>query len=196
MSSENSINSIRLYLTYNLMEISFEVYNLTDDGNIPNSKYPVIVYHHAFAMEGEPAADFLEGRFTANNWTNAFRLRVYDYHHYHTNTHEVLGVYAGNALLQLGGPDGEKLHVRAGDIIVLPAGTGHISLSHSDDFAVVGAYPNGIHPDLIKMTDERPDNIRAQVDSVPVPQDDPWYGRSPAGMVNSWKERVSRTDID
>ena len=131
------------------MENNFENINLSDDGTIPNSKYPVIVYHAAFTMEGDAAADFLEKRFAQNGWSNAFRWPIYDYHHYHSNTHEVLGVYAGNAWLQLGGPYGQKLQVRPGDVIVLPTGTGHISLSHSDDFAVVGAYPDGIEPDLI-----------------------------------------------
>ncbi|MBB5440599.1 uncharacterized protein YjlB [Pedobacter sp. AK017] len=174
------------------MEITFEIYNLSDDGTIPNSKYPVIVYHHAFTMEGKPAADFLETRFAENGWSNAFRWRVYDYHHYHTNTHEVLGVYAGNALLQLGGPNGEKLHVRPGDVIVLPAGTGHISLSRSDDFAVVGAYPDGAEPDLIKLGDKRPDGVREKVDGIPVPDHDPLYGDASGGMVGSWNERGAR----
>ncbi|HKG06414.1 MAG TPA: cupin domain-containing protein [Pedobacter sp.] len=102
-------------------------------------------------MEGKPAADFLENRFSENGWSNSFRWQVYDYHHYHTNTHEVLGVYAGNASLQLGGPEGEKLNVRPGDIMVLPMGTGHIALSHSAGFAVVGAYSDGVKPDLVKL---------------------------------------------
>lgn len=174
------------------MNASFEIFNLNDDGVIPNSKYPVIVYHHAFTGDGKTAADFLEKRFAENGWSNAFRWRVYDFHHYHSNTHEVLGVYSGNALLQLGGPNGEKLQVRPGDIIVLPAGTGHISLSQSDDFEVVGAYPNGAEPDLIKLEDEQPEGIRNQVDHVPVPESDPFYGHASAGMVSSWKERLGR----
>jgi uncharacterized protein YjlB len=174
------------------METTYEIYNLTDDGTIPNSKYPVIVYHQAFTMEGSPAADFLEKRFAENGWSNAFRWRVYNYHHYHTNTHEVLGVYVGNALLQFGGPNGEKIQVRPGDIIVLPAGTGHISLSHSDDFSVVGAYPNGKEPDLIKITDPRPEGVTGKVDGVPVPENDPFFGIESAGMVRSWTERETR----
>ena len=143
-------------------------------------------------MEDEPAAAFLEHRFAENGWGNAFRWRVYDYHHYHTNTHEVLGVYAGNALLQLGGPKGEKMHVRPGDVLVLPGGTGHICLSHSDDFAVVGAYPNGEQPDLIKITDERPDGVAEKVDGIPVLEKDPFYGKAASGMVSSWVEREQR----
>ncbi|MEJ5995616.1 cupin domain-containing protein [Pedobacter sp. Du54] len=168
------------------MEGTFEIVNLFDDGTIPNSKYPVIIYHTVFATEGDFAANFLEKRFAQNGWSNSFRWRVYDYHHYHTNTHEVLGVYAGNALLQLGGPEGEKMQVRPGDVIMIPAGTGHISLSHSDDFAVVGAYPRGIEPDLIKLGDQRPDGVRDKVDKVPVPQKDPLFGQEPQGMVSIW----------
>jgi len=174
------------------MDTTFEVYNLSDDGVIPNSKFPVIVYHQVFTMEGKAAADFLEERFASNNWRNPFRWQIYDFHHYHSNAHEVLGVYAGNALLQLGGPKGEKLQVRPGDVIVLPAGTGHIALSHSDDFAVVGAYPNGMEPDLIKLEDRRPEAVTNVVDAVAVPEYDPLYGSSPEGLVPSWKERAGR----
>jgi uncharacterized protein YjlB len=176
------------------MDASFEIYNLTDDGSIPNSKYPVIIYHNAFGGDAPGAADFLEERFAENGWSNAFRWRIYDYHHYHTNTHEVLGVFAGNALLQLGGPNGEKLQVRSGDIIVLPAGTGHISLSHSDDFAVVGAYPNGTQPDLKKISDERPKGLREKVDAVPVPKFDPLYGDDESMMRSFWNDCSKRAD--
>jgi uncharacterized protein YjlB len=174
------------------MDASFEILNLTDDGTIPNSKYPVIVYHNAFSMEGDAAADLLQNRFADNGWTNSFRWKVYDFHHYHSNTHEVLGVYAGNALLQLGGPHGEKLQVRSGDIMILPAGTGHISLSHSSDFQVVGAYPGGVEPDLIKIDDQRQPEILQKVDAVAVPSSDPFYGIRQEGIVTSWSERASR----
>lgn len=174
------------------MDASFEIYNLTDDERIPNSKFPVIVYHNVFNLEGDQGADLLEKRFAENGWSNAFRWRVYDYHHYHPNTHEVLGVYAGTAYLQLGGPAGEKLDVKVGDVIVLPAGTGHISLSHSADFAVVGAYPGAEEPDLIRLDDLRPQGVREKVDAVPVPELDPWFGNEQEGMVGSWSERVGR----
>ena len=99
-------------------------------------------------------------------------------------------MYDGNALLQLGGPGGEKLHVRSGDIIILPAGTGHISLSYSDDFAVVGAYPKGAEPDLVKITDKRPDGVREKVDAVPIP-DDPVFGAGKTGLLTHWNAKVN-----
>jgi uncharacterized protein YjlB len=161
---------------------------LHDDGTIPNSKYPVLMYHRLLGEE-QPAkdrADWLEACFAKNNWLNTFRWKVYNYHHYHSNTHEVLGVYAGEALLQLGGEKGKKIKVVPGDVIILPAGTGHTSLQHSPDFGVVGAYPNGIEPDLISLSDARPDGVRQQVESVPVPELDPVYGVSSALQMH-WK---------
>ncbi|WP_442591376.1 hypothetical protein ACSBL2_09120 [Pedobacter sp. AW31-3R] len=170
------------------MKKNFELYQLADDGLIPNSCYPLIVYHNV--LDGHPgnAADFLEDGFAKNVWGNAFRWRVYDFHHYHTNTHEVLGVYVGTAELQLGGPQGKLLHVAPGDVLVLPAGTGHISLVHSDDFAVVGAYPGGVEPDLIKLTDSRPEAVREQVDGIPVPELDPVFGDHQDAALRRWDE--------
>ncbi|MEJ2880973.1 cupin domain-containing protein [Pedobacter sp. GR22-6] len=174
------------------MESKTEILNLGDDGIIPNSKYPVVIYHGVFDENGKITADFLEERFAQNGWSNAFRWRVYDYHHYHTNTHEVLGVYKGTAELQLGGPQGEKINVEPGDVIILPAGTGHISLGDSKDFAVVGAYPNGQEPDLIRLEDPRPEHVQQTVDSIPVPESDPVYGKAAESLLASWKESAER----
>lgn len=164
-----------------------EIYHFTDDGIIPNNRHPVVVFRQVFNLVPELGADWLEGHFAENGWTNAFRWRVYDYHHYHSNTHEVLGVYAGNALLQLGGEHGQQIQTDIGDVLIMPAGTGHKSIRHSDDFAVVGAYPDGKEPDLIRLEDERPKNVREKVDQVPLPENDPLYGKSEEGLLNFWK---------
>jgi uncharacterized protein YjlB len=157
-----------------------------DDGVIPNSKYPLLLYHEAFAARGEKAAEWLETTFAGNNWSNSWRWGVYPFHHYHSNTHEVLGVFSGSALLHLGGEKGEKVKVQAGDIIVIPAGVGHKCIDHTDDFTVVGAYPNGMNPDLKRgEKSERPEADQ-NISAVPVPDTDPLLGKS-GGLIKSWK---------
>lgn len=36
---------------------------------------------------------------------------------------------------------GQKIHLKAGDVIVLPAGTGHCNSRSSEDYKHVGVYP-------------------------------------------------------
>jgi uncharacterized protein YjlB len=157
-----------------------------DDGLIPNNKYPLLVYRNAFTERGNKGADWLESRFAVNNWTNTWRWGVYPFHHYHSNTHEVLGVFKGNALLHLGGEKGQKVNVQEGDIIVIPAGVGHKCISHSDDFTVVGAYPDGLSPDLKRgEKGERP-QADQNIAAVPLPSTDPLLGKN-TGLVSSWK---------
>ncbi|WP_352953305.1 cupin domain-containing protein [Mesorhizobium sp. M1322] len=114
-----------------------------DDGLVPNHPFwPLVVYRGAVRLpeEFDPAA-VLEELFEANAWEDSWRNGIYDYVHYHSRIHEVLGVAAGTAKVRFGGKKGRTLSLKAGDVAVLPAGTGHQCLSASDDFLVVGAYP-------------------------------------------------------
>ena len=68
-----------------------------DDGDIPNSRYPLIVYAGAIdPAAGDPAVAF-ETRFAANGWGNGWRNGIFPFHHYHSTAHEVLGIAAGEA---------------------------------------------------------------------------------------------------
>lgn len=57
------------------------------------------------------------------------------------------GIFHGESTLLLGcghddqEEDGQKVEVRAGDVIVLPAGTGHCNLESSSGFRYIGVYP-------------------------------------------------------
>jgi len=156
-----------------------------DDGIIPNSSLPLLLYQAVFKETGEQGGKWLENRFSSNNWNNNWRWRVYDFHHYHSNTHEVLGVFQGQALLLMGGEKGEKIKVKPGDVMIIPAGVGHKCLSHDPDFTVVGAYPNGKRPDLLKGEEgERPEAAQNIV-QVPLPEADPLLGKD-RGLVGIW----------
>jgi uncharacterized protein YjlB len=150
-----------------------------DDGVFPNSRLPLLIY--PAALVGEVTPEALEALFAQNGWPPAWRYTVYPYHHYHSNVHEVLGIARGSARLMLGGPAGRAFEVRAGDVILIPAGVVHRQLSRSADFLVVGAYPAGEGP---------PDQLRGEagdrpladerIAAVPMPPGDPVEGRNGA----------------
>lgn len=166
--------------------ITPENFVFKDDGKIPNSNLPLLLYRNAFEKRGDEGAQWLEKHFKENNWYNSWRWGVFPYHHYHSTSHEVLGCFQGDALLHLGGETGEKVKIKAGDIVIIPAGVGHKCISHSSDFTVVGAYPNGSSYDLLKgEKGERPqaDN---NISRVPIPEKDPYLGKE-GGLVNIWE---------
>lgn len=162
-----------------------EKYLFTDDGRIPNSFYPLLIYRQVFDQRNDEGARWLESKFAENDWSNSWGNGVYPFHHYHSITHEVLGVYNGIATLHLGGEQGKIIEVSAGDIIVIPAGVGHKSLNSSGDFGVVSAYPQGRDYDLLRgESGERP-QADENIARLPVPSNDPVFGKS-GGLINVW----------
>lgn len=154
-----------------------------DDGSIPNNpSLPVLVYRGV--LRDDPAQ--AERIFNQNGWLNSWTNGVFGYHHYHSITHEVLGVAGGTAILQLGGENGRRVELRAGDVVVLPAGTGHQKISSSPDFSVVGAYPDGMDYNMCTgKPDERP-RVLEEIRHVPLPRTDPLFGAS-GPLKDAWK---------
>jgi uncharacterized protein YjlB len=118
-------------------------YRFKDDGIIPNHPHwPFVLYRGAvrFPKDVDPAAVF-EDLFEQNGWSDSWRDGIYDYVHYHSRIHEVLGIARSEGDAQFGGKRGRVVRLRAGDVAILPAGTGHECLKPSRDFLVIGAYP-------------------------------------------------------
>ncbi|WP_288477933.1 cupin domain-containing protein [uncultured Pseudomonas sp.] len=163
-----------------------EQLHFADDGVIPNSRLPVLLYRQV-PLAGSDRAAALERLFADNAWPPQWRYGVYDYHHYHPNAHEVLGVARGQARLRLGGEQGQDVEVTAGDVVVLPAGTGHRNLESSADFLVVGAYPPDRQDFITQRADPAAHACSVElIAQVPVPLTDPVTGREGA-LPELWR---------
>ena len=164
-----------------------ETFRFADDGETPNNPaLPLLVYRGAVALAdaADPAALF-EDAFGKHGWGRSWRNGIYDFLHFHTATHEVLGIASGRARVQFGGAQGCTLDVAAGDVVVLPAGTGHRRIEASCDLLVVGAYP-----DNAGFDQKRPGQIDharavAAIAVVPLPEMDPVYGED-GPLMRMW----------
>jgi uncharacterized protein YjlB len=149
-----------------------ESVTFADDGRIPNSRLPLLLYKSA--LPADPAA--MERHFAAEGWTNGWRDGIFPYHHFHSIAHEVLGIVSGTALVRFGGEGGTDLPVAAGDVVVIPAGVGHCRREASPDLLVVGAYPGGADWDVCRGEPADHDRVRANIAAVPLPATDPVHG--------------------
>ena len=158
--------------------VNVEAHSLSADRAFPNNPaLPLLVYRQVLRGSTAQSAAAVECLFEANGWRGTWRDGVYSYHHFHSNAHEVLGVCAGQAQIQFGGPSGPKLSVAAGDVLILPAGTGHKCIDASADFLVVGAYPAGQENyDLLRGEPSEQAAAERRIASVPLPESDPVYG--------------------
>lgn len=164
-----------------------ETLTFDDDGRTPNSRHPVLVYRSVLTDTGDDAAAAFEAVFETHDWPPQWRGGVFAYHHFHSNAHEALAVYAGEAELVLGGEAGQPIRLAAGDVVILPAGTGHCRVEASADFALTAAYPAGHGDwDLCRPGETAPERARERIAAVPVPPQDPITGADGA-LVRLWQ---------
>ena len=165
-----------------------QTFRFEDDGAVPNNpRLPALLYPAAFDTSEPDLAGMIEAIFASNGWPPEWRADMLDYRHYHSTAHEALGIVSGRARVELGGRSGAEVEVGAGDALVLPAGTGHRKLSASDDFLMVGAYPEGANWDLIRAAPSAHDAALARIAKVPLPALDPIAG--PDGpLTRLWRD--------
>lgn len=162
---------------------------LGDDGTFPNNgTYPLIVYKSVLHLHPTAEPADIRSLFEKNGWTNGWVNGVFDYHHYHSNTHEVLGVFCGKADILFGGDEGSVVELYRGDVVVIPAGVAHKNLNSTEDFECVGAYPFGAEYDMrYGKPEERAAALEA-ISKVRLPGKDPVFGDEGA-VVDYWLKK-------
>ena len=156
-----------------------------DDGIFPNNSLPVLFYPQVLELPRLFPASAIKNLFQGNNWKNNWKQGIYTYHHYHSITHEVLGICKGETLLLLGGENGVTIEVHEGDVLIIPAGVAHINLGKENDVICVGAYPDGTDYDMnYGKPHERP-RADHNIATLPLPKTDPVFGKK-GGLSKIW----------
>lgn len=162
-------------------------------GMLPNSRFPLLVHRNAVPGGGQ---DAVIARLKANGWSNNWRYPgIYTYPHFHSTTHECLGVASGWMDVELFGRGRLRLRVATGDIIVLPAGVSHSMLGQSEDNMMVGGYPDGRDWDTMQEDHIDEATRRAAVKRImmlPIPSRDPATGQP----MQEWIDTPSSVDAD
>jgi uncharacterized protein YjlB len=157
-----------------------------DDGLVPNNPLPLLIYKGAIDLDSDEPEKAIEGLFGANGWGDMWRNGIYDYLHYHATVHEALGIARGHARVRFGGDSGREFELDAGDVAILPAGTGHQCLKATADFSVVGAYPPGAKMHVTRPTPENHARALKTIPEVRLPKTDPVAGDD-GPLVKLWK---------
>ncbi|MGC4106253.1 MAG: hypothetical protein QM753_07835 [Thermomicrobiales bacterium] len=150
-----------------------------------NAQLPVLVYRSAVAIDGDDPGSAMEDHFLRNGWGYSWRNGIFNYHHFHSTAHEVLGLAAGTATVELGGPGGRRVEMQAGDVIVIPVGVALRNIGSSPDLIAVGAYPPGQVWDVNTGEEDEHPRVDRNIEQVPLPTTDPVLGaRGP--LLTRW----------
>lgn len=162
------------------LQSGIEGHVLSDDGVVPNNrKLPLVLYRWALSLDGYSSAPerTFEALFKSNVWHGVWIDGIYDFDHYHSTAHEVLGIAKGSATVRFGGRQGIVAELDAGDAVAIPAGVGHC-LIEEQNLVVVGAYPQGQDWDLCRACAADRAKALENIPWVPLPRLDPVFGRS------------------
>src|SRR5690349_5771758 len=146
--------------------------------DVPNNTLPVLLYRAVLARNAAEKPKLFRERFKENGWTGLWTDTIYDYTHFHSNAHEVLGIAEGKVSIRLGGENGSLFRLKAGDMLVLPAGVGHRRVGDDEGLKVIGAYPRGQSHYDMKRKGRR-------VPKVALPSTDPFYGAE-GPLLGAW----------
>ncbi|GAM84419.1 hypothetical protein ANO11243_024150 [Dothideomycetidae sp. 11243] len=142
-------------------------------------KKPLLIYHGVFTGSSASASaielHFRKVGAVVPQW----RYTMYSTSHFHSTSHEVLGIAAGSARLCFGHEDNPQRVVetiRRGDVVLIPAGTAHRLLEDLEGgFEMVGCYPPGCQWDMCYGTEDEGDKA-ASIERLEWFDRDPVYG--------------------
>ena len=170
---------------------ALECFRFEDDGLVPNNPtLAFVVFRRAIEVDGsaDPEAT-IEQIFQSHGWGGLWRNGVYPFVHYHSRIHEALGIARGRAKVRFGGKKGVEVDLHAGDVAVLPAGTGHQCLWASPDLVVIGAYPSTGQFDLCRGGRAEHAESLLSIPAVPLPATDPVHGEN-GPLIDLWKANM------
>jgi uncharacterized protein YjlB len=175
-------------MTASMEKVKPSTLMFADDGSIPNNpRLALLVYRSAVDTKGviDPER-LLTQTFSQNHWVDLWQNGIYPYVHYHSTTHEVMGIARGRAKVRFGGERGEEVDLMASDVVILPAGTGHQRVWSSPDLLVVGAYPPNARYDLCRGSKAEHAKAVLAIPQVPLPETDPVFGRT-GPLIELWR---------
>jgi uncharacterized protein YjlB len=152
-------------------------YAIGPTAKFPNNEFlPVLHYKNVLKLGLLFRGWNVRRLFKKNGWYNSWRSGIYDFDHYHSNTHEVIGVIKGRTTLMLGGEQGQKIELEKGDVLIIPAGVAHKNVTPKNKCICIGAYPRGMEYDMCDGTYEGSKALE-NINKVPVPQKDPVFDK-------------------
>lgn len=159
---------------------------LIDDGQFPNNALlPLLVYPAVLRLPKHAHGQAVEELFESNSWNNTWQDSVYDFHHYHSTAHEVLGIFRGSARIQFGGPSGVVMLLEKGDVVIIPAGVAHKAIDVYDHFTCVGSYPKGQEYDMNYGHNHERTQAIENIRNLPLPKADPIFGYD-GPLLTNW----------
>ncbi|PWY94853.1 cupin domain protein [Aspergillus sclerotioniger CBS 115572] len=164
-------------------EISVTSRQIPKWGGIPNTSVqskPLMIYHKAFNASASDLATHLE---EIGEVRPQWVYSMYSQTHFHSTTHEVLGVVSGRARLCFGGeanPERFEPTVEKGDLIIVSAGVGHRLLDDlgagHESFKMVGAYPPQKQWDMCYGESREENKVSRNIQELDWFHSDPLYG--------------------
>jgi len=170
------------------MTVATQAFVFPPDGAIPNHTLPLVLYPEGLTPALRNPSD-CQSLFARNSWGGNWVDGILEYWHFHVTGHEVLGCVAGEAEVGFGGDAGIVRTVRAGNVVVIPAGVGHKRLSAKrGGFTIVGGYPPNQSGEIIRAGDMPPDEAHARIAKLALPRTDPVNGND-GPLLHAWRIR-------